>query len=280
MFYQEACTCSFERLRIEHRPDGRLQHVHHEHRTHHPPVPKRGPPVEPGHPALPPQHRRGLPQRPEPRPCQVPLHTGLDGVERLREVAREKSAQQGGGDARLGGGVEGGGEPLLELAADDGRDGEVPDRPEPLADRTADEAAGDGGGGGHIFEGLEEGAPLALLLDHDELQRTPDGGADHPRRQPAPHLLVRAQRPPLAAHGGALEAAPDCELDHGAGAHVDHVGEDAAVELGGIHGQGFALLEHHLAVVEGLEARHLHHSHTHAHRGVLELVQLRRHPAS
>ena len=79
------------------------------------------------------------------------------------------------------------------------------------------------------------------------------------------------------AQNDLLQRPADGELDHGTGPHVDAVGTDATVQLPRVEGEGLALLEHVLPVVETLEAQDLDDADGHAHRGILQFVQFGRH---
>lgn len=73
-----------------------------------------------------------------------------------------------------------------------------------------------------------------------------------------------------------LESTSNGELDHRATSHVDGVGGDAAVHFCGVHFDGHALLEHVLAVVEGLKDEDLDHADGCSDRRVLEFGKLSR----
>ena len=203
---------------------------------------------------------------------------GLKEIGGMGEVAGEQPAQKGGGNPCLVVRIELLGEVFPQVAPNNRGDAKVSARPQALADGGAGEPSHDRGGVGHRPGRGEEAGTLPLLLDHHQLEGRPGQRRHNTGGDAARHLLLRFQlRPAGIAQDDLLQRPADGELDHGAGPHIDAVGPDAAVQLARVEGQGLALLEHVLPVVEGLQAQDLDDPNRHADGGVLQLVQFGRH---
>jgi len=264
-----------KRRRVHQMADLLLHQVHDEHGAHHASVAEGGTTIKSGetricHDLLA-RFREGIVRG----TLDVALHARFDGIEGMGEVAGKETTQERGGDARLVVGVEGFRVILHEPTAHDGWDGQVPARPQGFSDGAPDESTSDVGGVLHdVGEADRDAAALALLLDHDELKRAADQSADGTRADSACHFFEEAEvAAGVVTQQHAFESAADGELNHRAGTHVDAVGTDAAVHVGGVHGDGFLLLDHVLGIIEWLQNQNLNNSHRHSDGGILELVQ-------
>mmetsp|Transcript_33143 Transcript_33143/g.79158 ORF Transcript_33143/g.79158 Transcript_33143/m.79158 type:complete len:283 (-) Transcript_33143:222-1070(-) len=268
---------SFKCLWIQQGTNCTLQSVHHEHGAHHPAVSKGRTSIKGSQSRLGVQLLRCIQEAPIRLPLDVTLHTCLDGIKRLRQVASKQSAEQGSGDTSLGVRVKLIREVLPQGPPHDGRDGEVTARPQSLPNRGAREPAHDVVGRGNVLDSPERSTALPLLLDHNQLERRRGQGAYYPRADPRAHFLVHFELPVLPREDCLLEGPSHRKLDHCARAHIDAVGPHPTVHFARVKADRLALLGHVLCVVEWLQTQNFDDTHHHTDGGILSFIQLCRH---
>jgi hypothetical protein len=236
-----------------------FEEVHDKDSTHHASIPKGGAPIETGQRGLGPYFSRRLGKTAINVSLNVALHTGFDGIGRMRQIAGKEAAEE---RRRHTGGIvvrELFGIGFHERAAHDRGNGKITAGPERLANHGAGEAARKGQGRqlSDILNGGKGGAALALLLNHNEFQGTSNERRDGAGANSADHFFGQREMAVFSSQDHVFEGAADDKLNHGAGTHIEGIRADATVHDSGVEYYGLLLLYHVLGVIEGLQNQHL-----------------------
>mmetsp|Transcript_22207 Transcript_22207/g.72150 ORF Transcript_22207/g.72150 Transcript_22207/m.72150 type:complete len:381 (+) Transcript_22207:26-1168(+) len=220
------------------------------------------------------EHARRLAVPLEAHLLDVALHARLDGVGRMRGKRADRAGDEGGSQPRrvlalAKGRVR---VRLANVLAHRRQDAHEPGAVDALAQAEREHAARHyrRAAASEVATHAEDGAALALLLDHDQLERSANHARAEPRREAGANLLC-GRRLAGAAGQHSLGDAVEVELRHEAEPVVEHVRAVAAVQDSRVHGERQPLLLRILPVVCALEQRRVGGPTDGADRAVLEI---------
>mmetsp|Transcript_14653 Transcript_14653/g.51480 ORF Transcript_14653/g.51480 Transcript_14653/m.51480 type:complete len:220 (-) Transcript_14653:291-950(-) len=165
------------------------------------------------------QHRVGLFHCAELGPLDVALHARLEGVRRVAQHAAQGATEQGGGEAgRVLRPADAVREALLDHASQDRHQAQETTTVDALTQADAEGSSHDrrGPAGDQVRRRGAEGAALALLLDHRELDGAADEAGEVAGAEGSSDLLTLRQRAVLPSHDKLLDHAGARELQHDA----------------------------------------------------------------